>query len=105
MTENFNQDELVKTARRAGRTLLKRGRNALQRGNTRHLVIRQENGDKLVEVSVLTAGLLLVFVMVVAWWLLPLIALGGIMAKWRVEVLRELSADDKIIEIDTEKEA
>jgi len=42
--------------------------------------------------------------MVLAWWLLPLVLLGGMMAKWRVEILRELDEEDKIIEIDTDAE-
>jgi len=89
MTQNFNRDQIMRNARRTGRKLLERGRDALQRSNTRHLVIRQENGNKLVEVNLLTAVLLGLFGMVLAWWLLPLVILGGMMAKWRVEILRE----------------
>lgn len=97
MTENVN--ETTKRAEDMGKAAFQRGKQALKASSVRHVVVRGANGKKIVDVNMTLAIVIGIVAFVLAWWLLPLIAAIGYLAKLRVEVIREVKDDDKVIEI------
>jgi len=104
MTQNTNRDQILRIARRFGANMLERGQQQLRKSHSRHLVVRQGNGTKLVEVNLIVGVLLFALSLFTVPWLLMIVAFGGMMAKWRVEILRELDKEDKIIEMPTSED-
>jgi len=69
--------------------LCERIRELVQEGNVRRLIIRKENGDKMLEVP-LTAGVAVGGVIAVIWPLIAAaVALTGLMTRVRVQVIRK----------------
>lgn len=76
-------------------------KEVIEQGNVRRFVVRKSNDDKLFEVSLTIAvGVVAAIIIFVPggffWTLLAVIA--GIIAKLRVEILRELNDDDDVVE-------
>jgi len=88
----------------AANDLMEKGRELLEQGNMRRVVIRREDDSTLFEVS-LTVAVIVAVLLLVIGPLGVMIALGsivyGIATKVRVEVVRELTDGDKVVEIDT----
>lgn len=102
MTENpktKNANGTSKQAEDVAREAAQRGRKLFQASSVRHVVIRGANGKKLVDMNMVLAVVLGVIAFVFAWWLLPLVLVVGYLAKLRVEIIREVSDDDKVIDI------
>jgi len=71
-----------------GKDLLNRAKELVAEGNVRRLIIRKPSGDLLLEVP-LTAGAVVGGVVTIAWPLLAaLVAVGALMARVRVEIVR-----------------
>lgn len=74
-------------------------RNLVDRGNSRRLILKTSDGRQFAELSLTMAviiGVVLLFLPMT--WLIVLFAIiFAIMAKLRIEVVRELSGDDNII--------
>ena len=72
----------------AGSQLLSRVKEIVAEGNVRRLVIGRMNGDLLLEVP-LTAGALLGGALTLAYpFLTALLAIGGIVARVKIEIVR-----------------
>ena len=73
----------------AGSQLVERVRELIQEGNVRRLIIRNQEGRTLLEIPLtigaVAGGALLVFYPVLA----GLVAIGGLVARLRIEVVRE----------------
>mgnify|MGYP006276849775 CR=1 FL=1 len=84
--------------------IIEKGKEILEQGNIRRVVIRKEDGDTLFEVS-LTVAVIAVLVLLLIGPLGVMITLGGIfygiVTKVRIEVVRELTDGDTIVELDT----
>lgn len=76
-----------------GEELLDRGKELVQQGNERRIVIRRENDEPLVDVSLtvaaVAAAVFFLFVPGSMFWAAAM-AIGAIALKMRVEVLREI---------------
>jgi hypothetical protein len=73
----------------AGSQLVERVRELIEEGNVRRLIIRNPEGRTLIEIPLtigaVAGGALLVFYPVLA----GLVAIGGLLARVRIEVVRE----------------
>jgi hypothetical protein len=82
--------------------IVEQGKTILQKANTRHIIIRKANGEKLVDV---TLGIAVAVALLMLWFqpfgmLLGLAGLAyGLYAKLRMEVVRESSSSDNVIEM------
>lgn len=74
--------------------LAERVKELIQEGNVRRLIIRKENGDKLLEVP-LTAGVAVGSILTVIWPLVTaLAAMTGLLSRVKIEVIRKDGMDD-----------
>jgi len=74
--------------------LADRVKELVQEGNVRRLIIRKENGDKLLEVP-LTAGVAVGGVLTIIWPLVTaLAAMTGLLTRVKIEVIRKDGMDD-----------
>src|SRR5687767_2421201 len=78
------------------------GKELLHKANTRHVIIRKANGDKLVDVTFGIAGVFLLFML----WFQPFGLILGLAAvvyslysKFKLEIVRESSTGDNVIEM------
>ena len=73
-------------------------KNLLDKGNSRHVVIRNADGSKIAEFSVTVAviGIALLFFMPWTWFIIAAAAVYGMVKKIRVEVVRDIINDDEI---------
>lgn len=92
MTDNPNNDQkrtFSEELEVAGNQLVERVRELIEEGNVRRLIIRNPEGRTLIEIpltiGVVAGGALLVFYPVLA----GLAAIGGLVARVRIEVVRE----------------
>jgi hypothetical protein len=93
MSNNPNNEENRRTFSEelevAGNQLVERVRELLEEGNVRRLILRNQEGRTLIEIpltiGVVAGGALLVFYPVLA----GLAAIGGLVARVRIEVVRE----------------
>jgi hypothetical protein len=82
--------------------IVEQGKTILHKANTRHIIIRKANGEKLVDV---TLGIAVAVALLMLWFqpfgmLLGLAGLAyGLYAKLRMEVVRESSSSDNVIEM------
>lgn len=94
-----------KSTQLSGDAIIERGKEIVEMGNQRRLVVRRENGEALIDVSltVAVAAAVVFFFLPISWvWLL--IAAGvGVVTKLRIEVLREVG-DGGTIEMKTKNE-
>lgn len=95
MTENPNNDPnqprraFSEELEVAGSQLVERVRELIEEGNVRRLIIRNQEGRTLLEIP-LTFGVVAGGAMLVFWPLLAgLAAIGGLLARVRIEVVRE----------------
>lgn len=78
----------------AAEGLADRVKELIQEGNVRRLIIRKENGDKLLEVP-LTAGVAVGGVLTIIWPLVTaLAAMTGLLTRVKIEVIRKDGMDD-----------
>lgn len=89
-----------------GNDLLEQARQVIEQGNMRRVIVRKADGETLIEVSVTLAVIAGVILLLIG----PLglmIALGavayGVFTKVQVEVVRELTDDDTVVQIDATK--
>lgn len=74
--------------------LAERVKELIQEGNVRRLIIRKENGDKLLEVP-LTAGVAVGSILTIIWPLVTaLAAMTGLLSRVKIEVIRKDGMDD-----------
>jgi hypothetical protein len=76
-------------------------RELLEKGNRRHLIIRKADGSQLADVTLTVAATIgvLVFFMPWSWAIIGGALVYGVVSKLRVEVIRETSGQDQVIEI------
>ena len=78
------------------------GKELLHKANTRHVIIRKANGDKLVDV---TFGIAAVIGLFLLWFqpfglILALAGVGyGLYSRFKLEIVRESSSGDNVIEM------
>jgi uncharacterized membrane protein YphA (DoxX/SURF4 family) len=87
------------TAKELGEKALERGKDLLHQGNVRHVVVRQGSGTKVFEINLTLAVVLGVIAFAFAWWLMLILLFLGYIAKWQVEVIREIDDEDEMIEV------
>lgn len=82
--------------------LLDQGKDLVEKGNQRHIVVRTANGEKLIDVSFTVAAIVVVvlfFMQPIGW----LVAIGasiyGVTKKLKIEVARTLTDEDNVVEI------
>lgn len=74
--------------------LTERVKELVKEGNVRRLIIRKENGDKILEIP-LTAGVAVGGVLTVMWPLLTaLAAITGLLGRVKISVIRSDDFDD-----------
>ncbi|MCB9458107.1 MAG: DUF4342 domain-containing protein [Anaerolineaceae bacterium] len=76
----------------SGETIIERGKEIVEMGNQRRLIIRRENGEPLIDVSLTVAvgaGVVFFFLPISWVWLLVAVVVAVAM-KLRIEVLREV---------------
>ncbi len=74
--------------------LTERVKELIQEGNVRRLIIRKENGDRLLEIP-LTAGVAVGSVLTIMWPLLiALVAMTGLLSRVKIQVIRSEDNDD-----------
>jgi hypothetical protein len=73
-------------------------KNLLDKGNSRHVVLRNADGSKIAEVSMTLAALVVAFVLFMpwSWFIIAAAAVYGMVKKIRVEVVRDILNDDDI---------
>lgn len=78
--------------------LMEQGREWVEKGNKRHVVLRDANGKQLVSVSLTVAAIIgLASVVIFPLWGVALLVLLAIGARFKIEVVRELTDDDSVI--------
>lgn len=82
--------------------LVNNGRDLVQKANRRHVVIRESDGTKLIDLN-LTMIAIIVFLLVVVQPIGTIVAVGalayGLFKKVKIEIVRELSTDDNVIDV------
>lgn len=89
----------------SGESIIERGKEIVEMGNERRLVVRRESGEPLIDVSltVAVAAAVVFFFLPVSWIWLLVLAVVGVAMKLRIEVLREVG-DGGTIEMKTKNE-
>ncbi|MCA9913571.1 MAG: DUF4342 domain-containing protein [Anaerolineae bacterium] len=82
--------------------LLEQGKDIVQQGNARHLVIRNADGTQIASIS-LTVAVVLGFASMILlpfWGMILLVAAGFFAAgkRIKVELVRELTNDDNVVQ-------
>lgn len=88
-------------------SVLEQGRSIVQRGNTRHIIVRNSQGEVLFDVTATVAVVIAVMLLFFgpAGLFLTLLAVGaGIVTKVRVEVVRDLDAGDDTVVIEKDED-
>jgi hypothetical protein len=82
--------------------LVEQGRELVQKGNKRHVVIRNAEGKQIASVSLTVAVVVaLAAVVLLPFWGIILLVIGGFIAtgmKMKVELIREISDDDNVVQ-------
>lgn len=74
--------------------LTERVKELVKEGNVRRLIIRKDNGDRLVEIP-LTAGVAVGSVLTIMWPVLTaLLAMTGLLTRVKIQVIRSGDNDD-----------
>lgn len=74
----------------AGNQLVTQVQDLIKQGNARRLIIRKPDGEELMDIN-LTVGAVAGGVMVLgAWWIAALAVIAGLVAKVKVEIIREV---------------
>jgi len=99
MTEQKPQEKIDDLSNRA--------KGLVNKGNQRHIVVRKADGEKIFEFSV-TVGIIAAFVLIFlmpGWgWLLAIgVAIYATVKKIRVELVRDLSDEDDVVQVDLEE--
>ena len=100
MTQEQSQDTL--------NSLVEQGKELVARGNKRHLIIRTQDGEALADVSLTVAaivGLVLLFAFPWGWTLALIAGVIGVVARVRVEVVRELTEQDETLQVEQPEKA
>ena len=73
-------------------------KNLLEKGNSRHVVLRNADGSKIAELSLTVAVIVvaLLFFLPWTWFIIAAAAVYGMVKKIRVEVVRDIIDDDDI---------
>ncbi len=73
-----------------GNQLVQQVQDLIKQGNARRLIIRRPDGEVLMDIN-LTVGAVAGGVMVLgAWWIAALAVIAGLVAKVKVEIIREV---------------
>ncbi len=84
--------------------LLEQGKDIVQRGNKRHVVIRNADGTQIASISLTVAVIIgLAATILLPFWGIILLALAGFFAagkRVKVELVRELTDDDNVVQGD-----
>lgn len=84
--------------------VMERGKQLIEQGNTRRLVVKTNDGRTVADVP-LTIVAVAGFVTIITWqiWLPILLVLFGIVARVKVEIVREVSEKDNVIQMPREE--
>jgi hypothetical protein len=82
--------------------VVEQGKSLIQRANTRHIIIRKQNGDKVVDITFGVAALIGLLLL----WVQPFgifLAIAGIAysfyAKYRLEIVHEVGSSNNVVEM------
>lgn len=80
--------------------VMERGKQLIEQGNTRRLIVKTNEGRTVADVP-LTIVAVAAFVTIITWqiWLPILLVLFGIVARVKVEIVREVSEKDDVIQM------
>lgn len=96
-----NYDNKPKRSDDTVNTITDQIKELVEQGNMRRVVLRKPDNEQLFEVSLTVAVAVIagfVIFMPGGFFFMMLAIFGGILAKLRVEILRELSDDDDVVE-------
>jgi hypothetical protein len=82
--------------------LVEQGKSLVEKGNQRHIVIRDAAGKKLIDVSFTVAVVVaaaLFFMQPFSWFVAIGALIYGVATKIKIEVVRNLSDEDTVIEM------
>ena len=84
--------------------VMERGKQLIEQGNTRRLVVKTNDGRTVGDVP-LTIVAVAAFVTIITWqiWLPILLLIFGIVARVKVEIVREVSEKDDVIQMPREE--
>lgn len=84
--------------------VMERGKQLIEQGNTRRLVVKTNDGRTVGDVP-LTIVAVAAFVTIITWqiWLPILLVIFGIVARVKVEIVREVSEKDDVIQMPREE--
>lgn len=84
-----------------------RAKDLWAQGNVRHVILRTAEGRQLVELPLNWAvvGLFALFFISGGWFILIVAAIAGIVAKMRLEIVRDLGNDDNVVEMNRDDQA
>ncbi len=88
-------------------TLIEQGQSLIERGNSRRIILRTADGNELADIPMMTAvigGIVLLVLGPAGFTLAFFAVIAGIIAKVRVEVVRELGDDDDTVVIGNDEE-
>src|SRR5689334_20206179 len=82
--------------------VVEQGKELIQKANSRHIIVRKANGEKLIDVTFTVAAVVVLFLL----WIQPFgifLTIGGIAyglySKVKLEIVRELNSGDNVVEI------
>lgn len=88
-------------------TLIEQGQSLIERGNSRRIILRTADGNELADIPMMTAvigGIVLLVLGPAGFTLAFFAVIAGIIAKVRVEVVRELGDDDDTVVIGNDED-
>jgi hypothetical protein len=102
MTENTTNGKTIpEIMEETTKTVGQQVKKAVAQGNTRHVVMKDRNGNKLFELNLTLAIVLVAIVFFTAFWALIAAAVVGYFMKLQIEIIREVNTDNDsdIIEV------
>lgn len=82
--------------------IVEQGKDIVEKGNQRHIVIRDADGKKLADLSftvVTVIAVVLLFAQPVGWLIAIAATIYGIARKLKLEILRDITDEDNVVEV------
>jgi hypothetical protein len=73
----------------AGNQLVERVQELVKEGNARRIILRNQEGEVLMDINLTVGAVVGGVAMLAAWWLAPLAAVAAVFARIKVEIVRE----------------
>jgi hypothetical protein len=73
----------------AGNQLVQRVQELIKEGNVRRLVVRNQEGEVLMDINLTVGAVAGGVVMLAAWWIAALAVIAAMVARVKIEIVRE----------------